>query len=139
MSQFIDLLVFPAHLQNEFSDEEKVCRKALSVRSCDVVLCGSMKPKPAAGLIGGVRGNGVPCCLLLWLAFLFPGRPASCYITSCTIVVFRSPCSRLFVEMRSFFLSLTSTRAVAHLTACVCVHAARGEKLRLLLLPDCWP
>lgn len=32
MSQFIDLLVFPAHLQNEFSDEEKVCRKALSVR-----------------------------------------------------------------------------------------------------------
>lgn len=24
MSQFIDLLVFPAHLENEFSDEEKV-------------------------------------------------------------------------------------------------------------------
>lgn len=36
MSQFIDLLVFPAHLEHEFSDEEKVC---VSQRICVPAVC----------------------------------------------------------------------------------------------------
>lgn len=39
MSQFIDLLVFPAHLEHEFSDQEKVCAP-LAVCAGLTNLCG---------------------------------------------------------------------------------------------------